>query len=126
MATWGVRYALVFMLIGRPIGVTSAGAITAVAQVAMFTPVQLGLREWSVGFASTALPAAQDAPETPLADAAAPGLLADCVMRAAELLMVLPVGLTGSFWLWRRMRAGPQAIPPSKSGSATPEQPVSG
>jgi hypothetical protein len=127
MATWAVRYALVFALIGRPVGILGAGALTAVSQVAMLTPVQLGLREWAIGLASTALPDSGVAVNhAPIADAAAPGLLADCVMRAAELLIVLPVGLTASVWLWRRTRSaqgGEKPSAPAKSGMTEAEQP---
>lgn len=119
MATWGVRYALVFALIGRPVGVLGAGALTAVGQLAMLTPVQFGLREWAIGMASASLPGEiTGLGPVRLADAAAPGLLADCIMRAAELLIVLPVGLTASAWLWRRMRA----VPATKGAGPDPEQ----
>ncbi len=123
MVTWAVRYAMVFALIGRPVGILGAGALTAVGQVAMLTPVQLGLREWAIGLASTALPDSEMALNAaPIADAAAPGILADCVMRAAELLIVLPVGLTASAWLWRRTRTVGNSSESAKSGVTGAEQ----
>lgn len=102
MLTWMVRYMIVFAIIGRPIGLIAAGAVVTVSQGAMMTPVQLGLREWVVAVTSASLPGGER--EGTLMEAAAPGLLADVVMRAAELLIVLPVGLVASAWLWRRMR----------------------
>lgn len=120
MLTWAVRYTLVFSVIGHPVGVVGGAAMTAVGQVAMMTPVQFGVREWAVGLASMWLPEARPdgAPATNggerldagrIASASAPGLLADCCMRAAELVVVLPVGLCSSAWVVRRMRAGAKA-----------------
>jgi hypothetical protein len=104
------------------VGVLGAGALTAVGQLAMLTPVQFGLREWAIGLASASLPGeASGLGQVRLADAAAPGLLADCLMRAAELLIVLPVGLTASVWLWKRMRAAP-----ALKTSGTDPEPVAG
>lgn len=39
-----------------------------------------------------------------LLDSATPGLMADVMMRAAELVIILPVGFVSTWWLWRRMR----------------------
>lgn len=118
MVTWAMRYAMVFVVIGKPVGIVGAGALTAVGQVAMLTPIQLGLREWTVGMAMAMLPReGADAIEVKewkgetkgeaLVDAAAPGLLADGVMRAAELLVVAPVGSIAIWWLWRKRRRDP-------------------
>jgi len=135
MSVWMLRYSMAFMLIARPLPVTSIAAVTASSQLAMLTPVQFGLREWTVG-ASWALlhkqspdaaavsapgsvpepppaspdPDPQAEPEHPtsrrgeLLNAAAPGLIADVVMRATELVFILPLGLASSLWVWRRLQ----------------------
>ncbi|MBC7771364.1 MAG: hypothetical protein H7210_02600 [Pyrinomonadaceae bacterium] len=39
-----------------------------------------------------------------LLESATPGLMADVMMRAAELVIILPVGFASTWWLWRRMK----------------------
>jgi hypothetical protein len=112
MVTWAVRYMVVFAIIGQPIGLIGSGGVTVVSQVAMLVPVQLGLREWAVGMASTVLPG-MNLP-TPAAaggvvEAATPALIADGMMRAAELLVVTPLGIGASVWLMRRLRSAKRA-----------------
>jgi hypothetical protein len=138
MLTWAVRYTIIFSLIGHPVGIVGGGAMTAVGQVAMLTPVQFGVREWAVGVANAAMgearrewggggpgdagPGRLDA--TRVGDATAPGLLADCCMRAAELLVVLPVGLVSAGWVVRRMRAAPKDAPgPAQESRGQPSMP---
>jgi hypothetical protein len=116
MVTWSLRYSLIFMLIGRPVGLLGGAALTVVSQAAMFTPIQLGLREWSIGIAAVAMPGVLPGADPTRADTAAVGMLADCVMRATELLIVLPLGLAASAWVYRRMRAAPL------KGEAAPAQ----
>jgi len=131
MLTWMVRYALIFAVIGKPVPMMQAAIITTTAQAAMLTPVQFGLREWVVG-ATAAFLEKDDVKEknrvdrTPLSerggtqnpaplgergyasktasllDSATPGLMADVMMRAAELVIILPVGFLSTWWLWRR------------------------
>lgn len=89
-ALWVARYAVVFAVIGRPIGAAEAARVTAASQVALMVPLAgngLGLREWAVAITS-----ATDA-----------GLLADVVNRGAELLIAVPAGLLGGWWIARRL-----------------------
>lgn len=106
---WAVRYWLVFRLIGTPVVPEAAAIIAAASQLAMVVPVQLGVREWIVGLAAAWLPPSLAVAGTRAAGAAgvAPGLLADLVNRAAELLVALPVGLVSGVWLAGRRRALP-------------------
>lgn len=144
MLTWVVRYAVVFAVIGRPIPMMQAAVITVSAQAAMLTPVQLGLREWAVGATAAYIGPDQPPPEhaaadpaepsstseppqtriATLIDAATPGLMADVMMRAAELAIILPVGFASTWWLWRRMkRASAAHSAPPDAGPARPADP---
>ncbi len=91
-----VRYHAAFALIGLPIEHASALAISCVSLVAMLIPLSgngLGLREWAVGIAAPLV--------TPWALEL--GLAADLINRAAEVLLVLGLGLGAFAWLaWRR------------------------
>jgi len=91
-----VRYHAAFALIGSPIDYRSALAISCVGLVATLIPLTgngLGLREWAVGLAAPLV--------TPWALEL--GLAADLLNRAAEVLLVLPLGLGAFAWLaWRR------------------------
>ncbi len=100
--SWVARYAIVFVLVGRPLSVDHVVAITAVCQVAMLVPITgngLGLREWVVGLtlAAVSAPGVRD-------EAAAIGLAADLVNRAAETVLAVPVGLLCSYMLARAVR----------------------
>lgn len=113
---WAVRYWLVFRLVGSPVGPAGAAVIAAASQGAMLVPVQLGVREWMVGVAASILPPglwSRGAEEGAAASAAsmnaagigvAPGLLADLVNRAAEIVVALPVGIAAGAWLAGRQR----------------------
>lgn len=119
MIVWFVRYAIVFTLIGYPLSAYSAAGVTVTAQAAMVTPVQFGLREWMVGMTTAAVsevgrttpekgaetdrPTARVSPKQVLRDAA-PGLVGDACMRAAELAIVIPAGLISTLWVFRSMR----------------------
>jgi hypothetical protein len=107
MLAWVGRYAIAFTLVGEPLSVDRVVAITAVCQAAMIVPVTgngLGLREWVVGLTLAAV-SAQGARE----EAAAVGLAADLVNRAAETLLAVPVGLWCSYMLARKVRSGAAA-----------------
>lgn len=90
------RYHAAFALIGSPIDYSSALAIACVGLVATLVPLTgngLGLREWAVGLAAPLV--------TPWVLEL--GLAADLLNRAAEVLLVLPLGLGAFAWLaWRR------------------------
>lgn len=115
MLIWTGRYAVVFALIGRPVGLSGAVAVAAVSQLAMLVPWSgngLGLREWSVGLTAGVLPQGVIAPGAG-GRITAVGLAADLVNRAAELIVSVPVGLICSATITsrhararRRERAG--------------------
>jgi hypothetical protein len=75
---WVARYAAVFALIGHPLSLRDAVLVASVSQIVLLLPLAgngLGVREWAIDLA------------------AASGLLADVVNRAAEVLVAVPVGL---------------------------------
>lgn len=88
---WVGRYGASFALVGSRLSFADCVMVAAVSQVALLIPVSgngLGVREWGVRLATS--PA---------------GLLADVVNRAAEMAVALPIGLIGSAWSVRRVRA---------------------
>jgi hypothetical protein len=120
MLAWVGRYAIAFHLVGRPLSLDHVVAITAVCQVAMIVPVTgngLGLREWAVGLtlAAVSAPGARE-------QAAAIGLAADLVNRAAETLLAVPVGLLCSYALARAVRRRP--APPDRGHSPQSDSPI--
>lgn len=96
MCAWTARYALIFWLLGRPMDPPAAAAVAFSSQAAMISPVQLGLREWVVGTATGVLESSRASGGIDLPGslaALAPGLLADIMSRAAELVIAVPLGL---------------------------------
>lgn len=110
MLSWVGRYAIVFSLIGEPLELGQLVAIAAVCQVAMVVPITgngLGLREWAVGLTLASVAGAGLREQ-----AAAVGLTADLVNRAAETLLAVPVGLACSWLLARKVRKASHAKGP--------------
>ena len=102
MLSWVGRYAIVFALVGEPRELGHVVAVAAVCQIATVIPITgngLGLREWAVGLtlAAVAEPGLRE-------HAAAIGLAADLVNRAAETILAVPVGLGCSWLLARKVR----------------------
>lgn len=96
IATWTARYYLVFHLAAAPLTWVQSLAVAVVAQTAMLVPLignGVGIREWAVGLLGSLLPAA--------ASSTAPGLGADLINRAGELLAAIPVGFACAAWLAR-------------------------
>ena len=97
---WSLRYWVMLDVAGRPVGVAEAGIIAAASQMAILLPIQVGLREWTVGIVAGLL--AHDGgvglsgsmSET----ATRQGLLADLLCRGADLAVMVPAGLLAS-WL---------------------------
>lgn len=92
------RYHAAFALVGSPVEVEQALAFACVGVVAGLFPLLgngLGVREWAVGAAAQML--------TPYV--LQQGLAADLLNRAAELLVVLILGLAGAAWLGRKRRS---------------------
>lgn len=123
MLVWFVRYVIVFLIIGQPLPALTAAGITVSAQAAMVTPIQFGLREWAVGMTSALmapppidhatpltphdpLPIDPSSPKNTLLARSATGIVCDACMRAAELAVVIPVGLLSTLWVMRSLRRG--------------------
>ncbi|MHC4107421.1 MAG: hypothetical protein ACYSTY_04965 [Planctomycetota bacterium] len=94
---WSLRYHAAFMLIGSPIAFSSAVAFACLGLIANLVPLLsngLGAREWAIGLTAPLL--------TPYVVGL--GLTAELVNRAAELIVVVPLGLCGLWFLARRRR----------------------
>lgn len=92
---WVGRYAAAFALVGSPLSFADSVAVAAVSQAALLVPVSgngLGVREWGVRLVTSPV-----------------GLLADVVNRAAEVAVALPIGLIGTAWSVRTLRAHKRA-----------------
>ncbi len=97
MAVWAVRYAVVFWVMGASLTPVQIVMVTAVSQIAQLVPLAgggMGLREWLVGLTAGSLAHAFDA-----------ALAGDLVNRAAETLLVVPVGLLSGAAVARRLGA---------------------
>ena len=100
LLAWAVRYHAAFALIGAPVGWETAVGLACVSVIAMLVPFVsngLGLREWAVGLLAPFL-AGYSMQE---------GIAAELVNRAAEIVVILGLGLAGSVWVtrsWRRSR----------------------
>ena len=93
-----VRYDLAFRLVGVEMGWHGSAAIACVSMIATMVPFVsngLGLREWAIGLMAPLLV------DIPLER----GLVAELINRAAEILVIVPSGLVGAWWLWRRRRS---------------------
>ncbi|MFM9996252.1 MAG: hypothetical protein ACKVU4_10680 [Phycisphaerales bacterium] len=105
LMVWGVRYFVVFMIVGHELHPVEAAAIAVVSQVASLVPIVgngLGIREWAVGLTAAALPVWMRG-EGELGREV--GLAADLVNRAAEVAAAVPVGLFAAWWLARNRSA---------------------
>ncbi len=94
---WAVRLHLAFVLIGEPIDFTVASGVALAGMSTQMIPFLgngLGLREWATGVLAGLLAG------TPLGVA----LAAELLVRAAELLVIVPAGITGASWLGRIKR----------------------
>lgn len=103
---WTARYAVVFALVGSPIGVAESVAAAAVSQAALAIPFVgngLGVREWAIGLTAGLHPGFAAGASGVAANAL--GLAADLVNRTAEVLVAVPVGLASWWWLRRRLAA---------------------
>ncbi len=106
LLVWLARYACAFALLGRPLTVEAAAVLAAVSQAAFLVPFVgngLGVREWGIGLVAASWAGVDSARE-----AAAFGLAADLLNRAAEVAVSVPVGIACTAWLGRRVaRSGP-------------------
>ncbi|MDZ4753112.1 MAG: hypothetical protein SGJ11_01280 [Phycisphaerae bacterium] len=90
-----LRYHIAFALIGAPVPFATSCAIACVSMIATLVPFVsngIGLREWSIGLLAPVL-AGYELEQ---------GLAAELLHRAAEIAVIVPTGLLGFAWLWRR------------------------
>lgn len=104
---WALRYYAAFKLIDLPISATESLLFACVSMIATMVPFVsngLGLREWAVGLAS------------PLQGVGRleQGITAELVNRAAEMVMVLVLGLAGLAYLAARRRGRTSALQPGQ------------
>jgi hypothetical protein len=95
---WALRYYAAFKLIGLPIPMTESLVFACVSMIATMVPFVsngLGLREWAVGLASPLLAVGR----------LEQGITAELLNRAAEMAVVLVLGLTGLAYLAARRRS---------------------
>ena len=91
---WAVRLHLAFALVGQPIDFTVATAVAVAGMASQMVPFVgngIGLREWATGLLAGLLAG------TPLGIA----LAAELLVRAAELLVLVPAGILSAVWLGR-------------------------
>lgn len=94
---WYVRYALAFRLLGADLAPHELAIISAVSQIATLIPLTgsgLGFREWGVGLSTTISGAL-----------AALGIAADLLNRAAETIVIVPIGLIATSRVAKRWKA---------------------
>lgn len=137
MLVWVARYWIMFSLVGQSLSFEQACLVAAISQAATAIPLAgngLGLREWAVALFAASLPAwfaaggggaAPDAadPAQTASDAATIALAADLINRGVELLIAVPVGLTGLSIVTRtlrRRRRVPESPAPAPSGAGSP------
>lgn len=110
-AGWAVRYWILLDVAGRPIDFSLAVIIAGASQLAILLPVQVGLREWTVGAVLALLGPAittggdPNAASAQTLELARPGLLADLLCRGADLSVMIPAGLLASWFVYRRIKA---------------------
>ena len=128
MLVWTARYWLVFFLVGQTVTWFEAALLTVVSQAAMMVPLfgnGLGLREWAIGASVGGIvhrPSDGIDSGSDLMDMAAPGLTADLVNRAAELIVLAPLGAVAGVMLARRTKAYRQKVQPPAELTDTQEQ----
>lgn len=96
MLVWALRMWVCFRIVGADLTPTAALLIASAVQVALLFPLTgggLGVVEWAVGVVAGIVAVSASA-ET--------GLAASLVNRAAEVLIVIPVGLFGTAYVAKR------------------------
>lgn len=99
LALWTLRSWIAFRLIGAPIDLDAAivlGGASVLATLVPFVSNGLGIREWTVALLAPVV--------STDAASAADGIVAELVLRAAEITVILPAGLAGLAHL-ARLRA---------------------
>jgi len=97
VVAWYLRYGLAFSILGIGLSAPAIALISGVSQLVSlipFTVSGIGFREWGVGLSADLGGSATSA-----------GIAADLLNRAAETVVVVPIGLWCSWRLSRRMLA---------------------
>ncbi len=111
------RYMAAFRLLGTTLSAETAAAVAGVSVVASSIPFLgsgPGLREWTVGWMASRLDY--------LPDALVIGVMADLLVRAATLILLLPIGSISLRWLGRNLRAAVAASRSTEAVMPTPGQ----
>lgn len=99
LALWTLRYWAVFQLVGAPIDLETAIVLASVSVIATLLPIVsngLGIREWVIGLLAPLIS------HEPVSTSQA--IVAELVHRAAELVVMTPVGITAILVLVRHAR----------------------
>lgn len=121
---WSLRYWVMLGVAGRPISIAEAGIIAAASQMAILLPIQIGLREWTVGLVAGLLAAISSGGSAalgnwePVGEAARPGVLADLLCRGADLAVMIPAGLLASWLVYRSIAKAQAGTTPAPSSTA--------
>lgn len=110
---WTLRYAVMLDVAGVRLGLGEALVVAGASQLAILLPIQVGVREWTVGIVTAMLAkmgAASSvgelgaAAESLTIDGMRPGVLADLLCRGADLAVMVPAGAIASVWVYGRIR----------------------
>ena len=99
LALWTLRYWAVFQLVGAPIDLETAIVLASVSVIATLLPIVsngLGIREWVIGILAPMIS------HEPVSTSQA--IVAELVHRAAEIVVMTPIGITAIVVLVRHTR----------------------
>lgn len=117
---WAGRYAVVFAIIGHPIGMAEAIILATSSGIVQSIPLAgngLGMREWAIGLTLSLLPSA-----TVHSGVDPTGLAGDLVNRGLEVITAVPIGLLCIVWVTRITR-GRAPNPPLGSDDPADDPP---
>ncbi len=101
---WTLRYGIILQLLGLPPDLGTAFLIAAAAQAAMYVPLVgngLGVREWAVGSVASVVGNESGLTKDIFTRSMPTGLSIDLLNRAAEMLVLVPLGLGCCGWVAR-------------------------
>ena len=104
---WTLRYGIILGLLGLPPDMGTAFVIAAAAQAAMYVPLVgngLGVREWVVGAVASVVGNGPGLTKDIFTRSMPTGLSIDLMNRAAEMLVLVPLGLVCCGWVAHRVR----------------------
>ena len=120
---WAGRYAVVFAIIGHPIGMAEAIVLATTSGIVQSIPLAgngLGMREWAIGLTLAVLPSA-----TVHSGVDPTGLVGDLVNRGLEVITAVPIGLLSIVWITRITRGRTPNPPPGTDDDQAEAQPQS-